>query len=746
MSYATNPLVSRLLFHSYGQGGTVAVPAATSGAQQSAPMGEFPPGIGEMLDYLVTRHGNWATGSPEIDWCFLVGGPGNGKSEALRLLASRLGVALPQRAPGQRVARTIPENWPSVRNDLPTGLSVAFVNDASIPRPSATGVSSAPGSLLLDIVDAVEEIGRGIPTALFVNVNRGILVEELGGLRQLNAASMTPAQRAATGIIRWLSSPPQNSVSIEGIETAVVPGATTPHYGQFALALVPVANVKIVVHVVFLDVLSLLEPRPGTGARAIDFTMSPPTVAHYQTLGQLVSREVTRDQTIAGGLLRTYVASGFWEAGGCLDQATGERCQAFALCPFAQNSAWLQQDSLRQRFLDTLRAAEIAAGRRLTYRDLLGHISQAMIGPPRQAWLTGGSPCSWVGERHQRAMNGSKEATVELASVRLFLNLFPGAGFSVERKVAEHKRSGESVFGSLLPILLPTGEPARPESYERAFSDIDPALDTEGWNGLRKRVLDAVESLDVEEPCTQAATWSQLSATVISDLDRMLDRVLREEIADELPQGSRAATIRVRVLRRWRAAALLRQVGLAVGHMRFAPALESWLAEQESALNGGPRLRLGDGINNLILPTGGTGRVHLAPLRPRTYCLAGDLPKNTILVSVNVNELDVIIVPHGDTLVAEVQVRRRQSAPQTLAVLTIDLTVAREALLHSAQKSDSFTEIGDTAFARIERARASLISRERLRTLPAQYTDDRAVLHQISPNPIAQPPLRVQQL
>ena len=138
------------------------------------------------------------------------------------------------------------------------------------------------------------------------------------------------------------------------------------------------------------------------------------------------------------------------------------------------------------------------------------------------------------------------------------------------------------------------------------------------------------------------------------------------------------------------------------GTRAICAALEAWLAEQESALHGGPRLRLGDGINNLILPAGGTGRVHVAPLRPRTYCLAGDLPKNTILVAVNVNELSVIIVAHGDTLLAEVQVQRRHGAPQTLAVLTIDLTVSREAILHAAQKSDSFTEIGDTAFARIE--------------------------------------------
>ena len=362
MSYVTNPLVARLLFHSYGQGGTVAVPVATPAAQQTVPMGEFPPGIGEMLDYLVTRHSSWVNGNSENR--LVLSGRGarewQVRGPPVTCIATR-GRASAKGFRPAHGARTIPETWPSVRNNLPTGLSVAFVNDASIPRLMTAGTPPQTGSLVLDIVDALEEVARGVPTALFVNVNRGILVEELGRLRLANSTSLTPGQRAAAGIIRWLSSGPQSSSAIGRIETVVAPGAATPHYGQFALTLAPVASMKIIVHVVFLDVVSLLEPRPGMG-RAINFATAPPSVAEYQTLGQLVSRVVVRDQTIAGGLLQAYVASSVWEGGGCVDQATGERCQAFTLCPFAQNAAWLQQNALRQRFLDTLRAAEIAAG------------------------------------------------------------------------------------------------------------------------------------------------------------------------------------------------------------------------------------------------------------------------------------------------------------------------------------------------------------------------------------------------
>lgn len=745
MAYVQNSLVSWLLQHSYGQGGTVAVPVAPPSSSPPVPLGEFPPGITEILDYLVPRYSSWRADN-EVDWCFLVGGPGNGKSEALRSLAARLGMALPPRIIGQPVPRVVPLDWPIQSFALPTGLNVAFVNDASIPRPVASGSRAIAGSLFLDIADAL----RGAsPTALFVNVNRGILVEELGSLQHLQPAIAAAEQRLAADIIRWLATPPRDDAAPgNSLETVIRPHATTPHYGQFKVSLATLGKQKtIVVHVIFLDVLSLLEPRPGESGAAIDFSTSPPTVGRYQTIGRLVSSDVTRDDTLAGGVLGSYVAAMHWQDGGCKDAATGDLCQAHALCPFAQNAAWLQNATLRQRTLDTFRAAEIAAGRRLTYRDLLGHISLAVIGPPQQPWLSGTHPCSWVANQHQRTTTGaSKQATVELASLRIHLNLFPTAGFTSEKRIAEHKLTGETVFGTILARLLPAGEPARPMAFEAAFSDIDPARDPDPWNGLRKKTLDAVESLDVSIPSIQISTWAEIPSGVVSEIDRMLDQVLRGEIASELPRGSRPAVARVRTLRRWRSAMLLRQVGLALGHIRFSSAVEAWLAEQENALNEGQRLRLGDGINNLILPSGGSGKVYLAPFRPRTYCLSTTLPKNTFLVSVNVNELDVLIVPHGDTLAAEVQVRRRQEAPQTLATLTIDLAVAREALLHAEHKSDSFTEIGDTAFARIERARASLIARDRLLHLPPCYVDEEEVLFQLSPNPTAQAQLRVQQI
>jgi hypothetical protein len=741
--YVQNPVVHWLLTHAYGQGGTVAVP--TSGTPGPLLQGAFPPGIDDVLEHIRTRHAAWSSAASEIDWCFLVGGPGNGKSEALRSLAGRLGITLPPRVLGQPVPRTIPVAWPSSAHPLANGLDIAFVNDASIPRQDVPADGSTPGSLFHDITDALARTIQGKPTSLFVNVNRGILVEECGGLRTVADWAAEPAQRRlAMSVIQWLAAP---SDKADGLENILRPSPERPHYGQFMLPLARPSGDRIAVciRVVFLDVLSLLEPKPGASGPVVNLTVSPPEVAQYQTLGRLVSPDVTRDSTVAGSLVTMYADASRWEGGGCRD-APGQLCAAHGLCPFAQNALWLREPALRQRFLDTLRGAEIAANRRLTYRDLLGHVSLAVIGTPEEDWLTVKHPCQWVADTHQQLSSGAgqKAATIRLARHRLYANLYPGGGFQVTREVADRRLKEDSVFGSIIDLLVPAGEAARLQPFEKAFADIDPARDTESWDGLRKRVLDVVESLDILSPADQIASWTEMPATAHSEIEKQLDRVLREEIATELPKGTRAAVSRVRVLRRWRAVMLLRHVGTALGHLRYADAIGAWLAEQESALLGSQRLRLGDGINNLIIPTGTGGKVFMAPLRPRTYCLTGDLLAHTLLVTVQTNELDVSIVAQGEALVAEVRIRQKGGPTDPLATLAIDLAVAREALLHADGKTDAFTEIGDTAFARIERARASLISRERLRKVNAWFTDGKGEPLQLLPSPAATAALRVQ--
>jgi hypothetical protein len=432
--------------------------------------------------------------------------------------------------------------------------------------------------------------------------------------------------------------------------------------------------------------------------------------------------------------LRNVIAQEEWSNGGCRDAVSGELCDAFGKCPFAQNRGWLSNSFLRQRFLDALRAAEIAAGRRFTYRELLEHYSLAILGRAEANWLKGIHPCEWSSGLHQKIQSdGSQEAVCTLSLHRIYLNLFSNRDVLGDGRRLEQALDKDRVYRALRQALSVASETSRPEAFENAFRTIDPARDTDPWDGARRRALDAVESLEVLPPSTQISQWAPpLEVDVHSDLESDLDRCLSGEILSELQSGHRTSTNRVRVLRRWRTVALLRQVGLALGRFSFGDAIQAWLAEQENALREGPRQRLGDGIGRLILPEGAQAKVFIAPLRPRTYCLA-ELPAATILSMVPVNDLKVVIVADGDSLIAEVQVLRQREAPFVLAKLIIDLPIAREALLHAEQVSRAFTEIGDTAFARIERARASLISRERSGRTAVYFTDPLGKLFVLAP-------------
>lgn len=748
MSFLVNPIVNWLLSHAYGQGGTVAVPYA--GPPSVVPRGPFPSGVQDILNKIASFYAQGAQPGDTIQWCFLVGGPGNGKSEALRELASMLGIPdiLPNKVLGQPVPRTVPRDWQTNPHPLPPNYTVAFVNDASIPRTDADPVNGL-GSLFLDLECAIQRLlGPQSPISLLVNVNRGILVEEANFLERPNAAFESPAGKPATQILRWLANPAnsvgEHETSALGTLTTVVPTTSrTPYYGQILLDFGPSeSRRKLCVHIVFLDTLSMLEPTPISNGATIDFSVQPPKPTDYNTIGSLRAIDVPRDQTTAGQFVRKIVADEKWANGACKDASTGQLCEAFSTCPFAQNTRWLQDDSLRHRFLDTLRATEVAASKRFTYRELLEHLSLAIIGKPESSWLAGARPCEWTRDRMQ---SGTKGAAFALASHRIYANLFAISDPATKHRL-ERPRVGDTIYGPMHELLQTGSASTRPQAFARAFTIIDPARDTDPWHGDRAKVLDAVESLDVVNPSDQARQWPDLPVNSHSDIERTLDQVLREEIATELHLGSKASANRVRVLRRWRSLALLRQFGLAQGRLAFGEAIQAWLVEQELALREAPRSGLGDGIYRLIMPSAQNDKIFLAPLRPRTYCLVGTPPKDTILTPVSANDLQVVIIPYGDALLAEVQVNRIRERlnPLPLATLVVDLSIAREALLHAQQLSRSFTEIGHTAFARIERARASLVSRTRSSKSAVYFTDDLEHLFMLTPSPTGSAPIRVQ--
>jgi hypothetical protein len=187
---------------------------------------------------------------------------------------------------------------------------------------------------------------------------------------------------------------------------------------------------------------------------------------------------------------------------------------------------------------------------------------------------------------------------------------------------------------------------------------------------------------------------------------------------------------------------LLRQAGLALGWLPHKAVIQGWLREHQAALSNRAGGSLRVGLNNLILP--GKNELNLAPFRPRTMELGSTLPASCVVVSLLERDVRLELVADGDTLSAELRLTSIGGAARVVARLPIDLRVAREALLNVDGSSGSFTEIGEAAFARIERARAALASERYLGSARLLFTDASGQPWEIVPQTLGSTPFRVQ--
>lgn len=762
MNFSHNPQINWLLSHSYGQGGLVALPFS-KGSPPVTVDGEFPAGVQDVLNRLADHYINWPKNESvaDIEWCFLVGGPGNGKSEALRKLAELLDVDLPQKLSGQPSPRTIPREWPdevAFTLDIPN-VGIVFINDASIPRSDSISKNEL-GSLFLDVVDGLKRVtDQKKALIIFGNINRGILVEEDARLEKMPKNKKDGISHLAEQAIKWLLNPPSLPTTESSkeicVETVTPIDLRSPYYGQFKIPLVKLgANHSIRVHVVYLDTLSLLEPLPGGGiSKAIKFTDQGPGVSSYKTFGGFSDdRHAARDSTVAGILLSRLIDQSRWEDVGCASHGKA-LCAASGMCPFFQNIKWLRSSLLRQRFLDLFRAAEVAASRRFTYRDLLGHLSLAILGRPEKSWLAGEHPCEWVVKEYISVTQQRSTASIaELIGHRIYTNLFPSTDIKAWKKNYASPTKN-TIYGIAIQQMIATDNTSRNQALERTFNQIDPARDVSPWkDGAREKVLDAIEALEVEKPSSSLIAQGVFHPDANSDIENYLDQAISAEIVKELENSTKAgpslrgaASRRAVLLRKWRNTLLLRQAGLALGQFYFRDVIALWLSEQYNALLEDAEREIGKGVKSLLLQERShSDTLFFAPLRPRTYNLDREnLPKNTMLVAVDTGNFKIDIIPRGDVLVAEVLQSRRGAPDRVIASVVVDLPIAREAILRAQGETGSFTEIGSSAFARIERVRASLVGRDSLQQGSMFYTDEVGNLNRIVVNPAGPAPLMV---
>lgn len=710
MPYQKNELLPTLLSYSYGQKRQIDVPERSGNDEPSIEIspyatvfsggttgeGLFPAGVEATLDQVIdnlTAPNATKTANP-IDWIFLIGAPGNGKSKAANYFVSQFGKKLSTASINRAANNTLrSDSMP----DIMHGMDALIINDASVPRDDIAH-QDPYGSLYYDIMDALENIQNPVSKSkfLFVNINRGILLEEFNKANTVHLPE-NDHHAATKDILMWLHEGESKNYSMNKL----------------------FSDYELTVHAVFLDSLSILEPTPTVNPSHPENT-SPP----YTTIGRLLPSdgEQTRQGTIFGKRIERLTSVNHWDQGGCRDHDTADLCEAHNICPFFNNAKWARNKQLRESLLSVFRAVEVVTGKRFTYRDLWGHLALAIIGSPDPTWIDSNAihPCTWVHSQNdaikqdqEYPSENTAQITMNLLSHRIYYNLFnikqqhhiplepPATSFKTHEAVTK------------LANLAPSG--GRSPQFDEGLATIDPSKDSDSWIRDPHDIMSALDCSTPDLLRNRFDSFKELPTDLIpaeagSDIEKNVDILIQEELVKLLSGNPTYINQRRRyALYQWRYTVLLRQIGLASGNLCFKQPIDEWLTTQHEALHSGDR---GDIYTNIIKGLTsiikGTDEIRLDPSHPRTLLLDKEADK-TIYISIPNNAIEVSAIAEMDKLFCQISFTR--SAQIQPPRFPIDIRMAREAYnVYHSKSGQGFTDINPGEFARIERALAKILT------------------------------------
>ncbi len=340
MPLRQNPWATKLLsWHGHDSGG-VQVPF-----QRSSPLGQ--PIDTELILKLRSLAQSIANGDETPRGIFLIGGPGNGKSETVQDFLTNLDQSLGMQGQLRDILADIFKPNPiSPRRVVVESQDVVSApgNFASrvgrlIIIQDATATDDARGNAALQLANDISDLLNASPMPLFVAcANRGVLA------RALREASLAwGAKNEVTELIITLIR--ASSIGFEASFSKQQRLACWPLTSNKSIACWP------------LDLESLIKDTPSTKPSPIE---------------QIIVSATREDK---------------WKV--CGD------CDSAPICPFRQNATWLQDTSNRKSLLTILRRSELYTGQRWNFRDAFSLVAETVIGQ----WSDFGSqshPCDWV--------------------------------------------------------------------------------------------------------------------------------------------------------------------------------------------------------------------------------------------------------------------------------------------------------------------------------------------------------------
>jgi len=607
--------------------------------------------------------GEWfAAGLEEAEesrMLFLVGGPGAGKSHMARNLTAGMQRVSP---PDDELAH---RTYEYAGNKLPLKL----VNDATIPSDDYSELA-----LSNEISDALNSKSH-----LIACVNRGMLVEEVQEFVK-NRQEDSSVELAAE-IIRRVKDP-ANSAHTSGNWSFELKGQSS-YIQSGSVEIDGKLHSRVVV--VYVDVCSLLEPRPWV--QIIDNVDIVPQ--DYPVSSAIESRE-----SFAGSAASRLLS----EVIDYLDMPQSLRSEA-ATNPVIANILTLNNEQMRSGMLATLRSAEIYTGSRFTYREIWGAIVRAVVGYLPDTTLPEDVASAAVVHQNLASTSPSKRFEALMA--------------------ASDCRISNSLYGTSCTSISEIPDP-RKNPITRLTCQIDPLRDSVAGrisdpnsHGWASPVTDALSGYGPGESPLRAlandqeSTASDFVAHGITPFELHLDEAFRSVFENaKTKESDRAKYVN------WYGAYLTRLYALYQGIPAFHQDIKLW----QKTWKNSPQIptSLEAGLRTLLRPSRNPeepiSRSLLPVLDSRTVPIVGSVARPKLALSTENYELET--KAFGEELQLELK-----EGGKIVGRISLDLSLVREANACSLNYS-GVTELSETTLPRLERVRSA-------RLVPGNLTSDK---------------------
>ena len=331
-------------------------------------------------------------------WIFLVGGPGNGKSEAVEGFLRALDAGL------------------TARGELIDVLSTKFSPSPLVPR-------------------RVEVSGADLGSAASIfaeHIGRLVVVQDATAS---DSATESAAERLAFDVTELLTEPAR-PVFIACVNRGLLTRAlrkAAESYGHDATHLI--ASV--------LKVTSLSPDSGAAGTPSCWPIEDMPHVACWpMDFASLTAQTPQQDPALVQAVQHA-VDELKWElAEACSD------CDAREMCPFRQNAAWFRDGSTLESFRTIARRGELATGQRWNFRDMFTLTATMVVGE-RPDFEKSIHPCDWVKEHVSSlpALAENDDASAIPHLMMLMRHLYPHALFSRNLLNNQARNCEDSVAG-----------------------------------------------------------------------------------------------------------------------------------------------------------------------------------------------------------------------------------------------------------------------------------------------------------